>query len=324
MTSMEIDESTDLHVQTTGRIEMTRPHEEIKNHSHVSGANEVQPHDVVMQPRVQPYVIGLFIGTSGNSLSQNAMIGLTGCVVRVSDKKIISTFGVEINMPEDRMWGADILRKIWHVTDEKWLEFEDRINSKLATPPDLAMALFVTWLRMDVFKDIAKCDATALYFAVESTSYDCMWINYYLDKYLDERPLHMFWDNNYRDVLNINSVSFGISKLKLQDSYVFEKIDGSVNYIVKAKEILNLPLSSSPAIIPLTTSSTLIKAKIVFDDDEERKLSESDESSDQTRRQLQGPHELVIDLINMTEANSISGLHPREPWLRFYVKNKVN
>lgn len=180
------------------------------------------------------YGIGLFVGTTDESLILHALVGLTGCVIRASDKKVMSTFAIEMNIPDDKNWGSFVLRKMWDSNDIKLLEFKNRVSNRKAKDPELAMRKFTKWLRQDVLK-IANGDPSVLYFITETCSFDSTWINYYLDLYIDEAPLHIFWgEDHYRDVICSKDFAMGLGRFSLLQSYIVEKVEGKIDYVAEA------------------------------------------------------------------------------------------
>lgn len=206
----------------------------------------------VMWPEGVPqlYLIGLDIEASGQRLSKHAMVGLGAAVIRVSDRKKVAEFSSEMNIPKDLGWEQRCLDEFWDnkKTDgfEELQAYKKRINNNACEEPAVAMKRFVSWLRNDVLKDIAKGDYQVLDFVSDTTSFDLTWINYYLDKYTDEGPLHLFWDNHFRDVIQANSYAQALARLNPLHCYVIDQIDGWCSKTKEARKMLRIPDDIKP------------------------------------------------------------------------------
>jgi len=224
----------------------------------ISSAPPPAPPSVLTQPTIvtwpegvpQLYLIGLDIEASGQRLSKHAMVGLGAAVIRVSDRKKVAEFSSEMNIPKELGWEQRCLNEFWDNKETDGFEelqaYKKRINNNECEEPAVAMKRFVSWLRNDVLKDIAKGDYQVLDFVSDTTSFDLTWINYYLDKYTDEGPLHLFWDNHFRDVIQANSYAQALARLNPLHCYVIDQIDGWCSKTKEARKMLRIPDDIKP------------------------------------------------------------------------------
>jgi hypothetical protein len=168
------------------------------------------------------------VEATGDQLKKHAMIGLGVVAVDLATGKILSKFSQEIAMPKNKDWDIACVKRFWDNDNFKLLRGDNPEKSKkratyellqskrqrvakgLGENPVKVMNLFVSWVE-NILQNEVEGDSNRIKFLSDTVSFNSTWINYYLSKYIDREPLHLFFDNKFADVCNTTSFHQGLS-----------------------------------------------------------------------------------------------------------------
>ncbi len=200
--------------------------------------------------------------TTGPRILEHAMTELGICVFNSLTSEVIDTFSVHIQKPEGRDWDAKCLSDFWNnrmwesmkegkEKEKKKEEFEvldkkrKRIDENHGEAPNEAMKRVVAFIDK-IWKENAKGDRLRIKFASDTASFDVTWVNYYLDKYANHNPLHVFFDGEFSDVLCTSSFAQGLSCTSHEGALAITRKQGWYSEDVECRRVLNVPTDRKP------------------------------------------------------------------------------
>ena len=146
----------------------------------------------------QPTIIcAIDIETSGPNIIKNGIISIGYCIGSINGKVLIKK---RINMLLDNecSFDNDTLQNFWM----KHLDILDKLRENQISPKD-GMNEFI--------KDIDDYDSKyKLIIISDNVSFDISFVNYYLAKYLDRKPLSYKLNKYYRSIYDTDSYARGI------------------------------------------------------------------------------------------------------------------
>ena len=167
-------------------------------------------------PKKEKILFAVDIEGSGALLSQHAIIAIGWCVGNM-EGKILEKKRVSLKIPFNKGFEVRCLEQYWKKDKTQMLQLATFTTE--AVDPETAMKTFIERVRFyDNDYDVS--------IVTDNPSYDIMWINYYLDVYLNHMPLNYYSDQaSYRgitDPMNFG-IRYKIKKDKEETSFVFNK-----------------------------------------------------------------------------------------------------
>ena len=141
----------------------------------------------------------LDIETSGPKLIKNGILSIGICAGTVSGNILVKK-RIDLKLEEDQTFDKDTYDNFW----KKNLNVLEKIKKDAINPKD-AMIEFM--------KIINNLDSNyQLIIISDCVSFDIGFINYYLAKYLDRKPLTYDYKDSFRPVYDTDSYSRGVVK----------------------------------------------------------------------------------------------------------------
>jgi DNA polymerase III epsilon subunit-like protein len=207
-------------------------------------------------------LVAFDIETTGSRMMLHGMIELGAVAIDVNSN-VLSRFSVEIKLDEKRTWEKRCLEEFWcnkswktlpeETNEQKLFKKEkkrvykclkqkvERVVKGEGHEPPKAMKMFVEW--MDEIG--AKYGEDNIQFISDTVSFDSSWINYYLE-YCDHAPLHIFFNNKFKDVICTRSYAQGISHISHQKARSIEVESNWYSRDNHCREILGIPNEIRP------------------------------------------------------------------------------
>lgn len=99
----------------------------------------------------------------------------------------------------------------------------DNIKNKIGTvTPLIATNNFIRFCDEVLLLGCANGDVNRIKFINDNISFDMMWINYYLCKYANHFPLHVFYGRHWSSVIDTSSYALALSKM------TYEKVNDEI------------------------------------------------------------------------------------------------
>jgi hypothetical protein len=153
--------------------------------------------------------IALDLEGTGWSMKRHGIVQLGAVVMESETRKVLETFEVDINLPEDRGWEDRCVNEFWN-SKEPLRNLKKKIDNDEGEAPKVAMKKFCTFMQR-AFETYAYGDINRVRILTDTVSYDPGWINLYLAEYADSKPLHLIFEGKFRDVIELGSYEQGRS-----------------------------------------------------------------------------------------------------------------
>lgn len=190
--------------------------------------------------------ISLDVETSGQDLIDNGMVELGARSLINNQRYLLGGFNQLIELPETCHWEKACIETFWNSNENLKIKMS-KIKNKIGTmPPELVMKGFIKWCKEFILRGCANQQVNRIKFISDNCSFDVSWINYYLSKYAQHYPLHVFYDRYWSAVIDTSSYAFGVSKLSYES--VNEIIERN-NYFSEdqaCRKQLNIPITIKP------------------------------------------------------------------------------
>jgi DNA polymerase III epsilon subunit-like protein len=146
----------------------------------------------------QPTILcSIDIETSGPNIIKNGIISIGYCIGSLHGKLLIKK-RINMKLDDDCTFDNDTLQNFWM----KHLPILEKLRENQVSPKD-GMTEFT--------KDIDEYDSKyKLVIISDNVSFDISFVNYYLAKYLDRKPLSYKLNKYYRSIYDTDSYSRGI------------------------------------------------------------------------------------------------------------------
>lgn len=192
-------------------------------------------------------IVSIDVEASGPIVTKHAMIQLGAVAFDSETGEVLSCFLEDINMPEGIEWDQKCLVEFWDNDSYKKLpdnderkkeeeriyiqkqNFKNKINNGEGKDPVDVMKLFLVWLKIDVFRNLAHEKLENIELTVDTGGFDTTFINYYLAVFANHNPLHLFF-GDFKDIVNTDDVYRGMVNLSLSEIELYRKTKGWISW----------------------------------------------------------------------------------------------
>jgi hypothetical protein len=168
-------------------------------------------------------LVAVDIENSGWSMKDHAMTQIGAVAMESKTRKILDKFVVVVNVPKDRGWEKRCITE-FYMSSPGLIELKRQVDNNEGKDPPEAMKMFVAFA-LNVYKKYAYSDINRIRFCTDTTSFDCGWINLYLAIYINSRPLHLLFDQQFKDVLELGSYQLGKSNVTHEEELEYVERD---------------------------------------------------------------------------------------------------
>lgn len=170
-------------------------------------------------------IFAVDIETSGPSFSRNGIIAIGYCV-GLLDGTVISKKRICMDLPENSCFNERCWTTFWNFQQDILKELQQN-----TVTPELGIREFSNDLH--IFEQLYNLKIVS-----DNPVFDIGFINYYLDKYLNDKPMYYTRDGlTYRTVYDMNSYNFGVCHQRydqptIEDSEIIEKFGIDLNNVI--------------------------------------------------------------------------------------------
>jgi len=158
------------------------------------------------------YALAIDVEITGERTDSNSMVAIGGCVVRVSDSAVMSSFLRFMKMEEGHGFSPTCKEEYW----DNWIKFPmnkvvlQRIREE-GLSPQHGIRDFAEWL--DRQEREYESRGEKLVVVMDTVGSDAMWVSHYFQKYLNRGPIkNQFGDDKlYRSIKHGNAYAQGLA-----------------------------------------------------------------------------------------------------------------
>lgn len=174
------------------------------------------------------YILAFDIETSGSSYLHNGILSI-GASLQDNNGKEHKFFEVNINLPREKVFEEKCKVNFWN----KYPEALDYINSN-TVEPNIGIQLFAKFL------DEVDLHYPRLSIVSDNPSFDIAWLDYYLIKYSNRKPLrYSSTSDNYRMIWDYGSIQKIWLWLKTSSKSFYHFFNNSSICKLDSKELLS-------------------------------------------------------------------------------------